>query len=196
MSIVIKNLILNDLKIPLNLEISKKCNVIIGNNGTGKTTCLDYIAGVSKDKKTTVSGNNDLIYMNQSLYFFDRLKVREFIKFIYKLNGIENCKSLKENIEKKYKNRYDFTKTWDKQIGLLSGGEKKIVYFLIIMSFNKEWYLLDEPFSGVDLERKNLMLDIINEKIKEEKGILLVTHEEGILDKLIDYQIINLNATQ
>lgn len=96
-------------------------------------------------------------------------------------------------MQNKYKQKYDLSKIWDKQIGLLSGGEKKIVYFLIIMSFDKEWYFLDEPFSGVDLERTKLMVDIINEKIIEKKGILLVTHEKNIFDKLIDYQIINLN---
>lgn len=65
----IKNLILNDFKKPFNLNINKACNIITGDNGIGKTTCLDYIAGILKDKNVIISGNDGLIYMNQSLFF-------------------------------------------------------------------------------------------------------------------------------
>ena len=62
--------------------------------------------------------------------------------------------------------------------------EKKIVYFCILMSVAFEWYLLDEPFAGVDKKNRDLMKRIINDRCKDGKGILLITHENDGIDGL------------
>lgn len=178
-----------------NLSIQKKCNILIGKNGTGKTTLLDYIAGIQKKKDTTVTGNEQLVYMNQSMYFFDRLKVHDFAKFIYKLDNIKQYRETLFQFNGRFMNQLDLDKMWLKQIGMLSGGEKKLIYFLLIMSLEKEWYLLDEPFAGVDSDGQELMCEIINDRKAAQKGIIIVLHEEEVIRKLEGYDVVDLNVS-
>lgn len=176
-----------------NFSIEKECNLLIGKNGTGKTTLLDYISGIMKKKDTIVTGNSQLVYMNQNIYFFDRLKVHDYVKFIYKLDGIWEYRKTLSQFNENFVNQVDINKIWMKQIGMLSGGEKKLLYFLLIMSLEKEWYLLDEPFAGVDQDGQELMCEVINYRILNHKGIIIVLHEEDVIRKLREYNVINLN---
>ncbi|TQA59133.1 ABC transporter ATP-binding protein, partial [Enterococcus faecalis] len=51
-------------------------------------------------------------------------------------------------------------------------------YALILMSLEREWDILDEPFACIDKKRKKMLYKIIDIKISEGKGIILTTHEE------------------
>ncbi len=84
-------------------------------------------------------------------------------------------------------------KLWEKQIGMLSGGEKKLLYFLLIMSLDKSWYLLDEPFAGVDEDGQKLMCEIINKRNSEHRGMIIVLHEMEMLRQLDDYSVMKLD---
>lgn len=178
----------------LNLSIKKQCNLLIGKNGAGKTTLLDYISGIVKKKDVIVTGNEQLVYMNQSMYFFDRLKVRDYVKFIYQLDNIKQYRETLFQFNERFVNHLDLDKIWLRQIGMLSGGEKKLLYFLLIMSLEKEWYLLDEPFAGVDSDGQELMCEMIHDKNFRQKGLVIVLHEEEIIRRLKGYDIIDLNA--
>lgn len=70
-----------DKKHSIAWELHKKCNVLLGNNGIGKTTFMDLISGIMTDDNIKISGNENLVYMNQSLFFFDRLKVADNVNF-------------------------------------------------------------------------------------------------------------------
>ena len=56
-----------------------------------------------------------------------------------------------------------------KQWGMLSGGERKLIYILILMSINREWYILDEPFAFLDTMKKNMIWDVIDKKFSRGK---------------------------
>lgn len=172
-----------------NWCIDTGCTIIEGENGAGKSTLLDIVSGLVKEKNLEIEGNESLVYMNQSMFFFDRLKVKDFVKFFYQLDGIKGYREHIENFNDKLGNILDIQGLWDKQVGYLSGGEKKLVYFYIIMSLEREWYLLDEPFAGVDKSRKEIMKKVINSRLKEDKGIILVTHENDNADDFINYKV-------
>ena len=177
----------------IDISVEKKCNVLVGKNGSGKTTLLDYISGLKKEKGTVITGNENLVYMNQSMFFFDRLRVHEFVKFFYRLDNIENYRQTLVSFNEAYGNRFDLDKLWEKQIGMLSGGEKKLLYFLLIMSLDKSWYLLDEPFAGVDEDGQKLMCEIINKRNSEHRGMIIVLHEMEMLRQLDDYSVMKLD---
>ena len=69
------------------------------------------------------------------------------------------------------------------QWGMLSGGERKFLYTAILMSIDREWYILDEPFAYVDKSKKKVIWAIINQKIKDGKGIILTSHEDETIEK-------------
>ena len=63
---------------------------------------------------------------------------------------------------------------------MMSGGEKKFIYIVILLSVERDWYILDEPFAFLDGDKKDIIWKMINEKISEEKGIILTSHEHEI----------------
>ena len=134
--IIIKNLILPYTKIKINIELKRGINYIKGNNGTGKTLLLDYISGIRKDTAATISGNQSIIYINQSIFFSDRLTCEDFLKFVYRMVGIKNPLSIfNDFIDNIFQDRWDKGKIaslMKKQWGMLSGGERKYIYILIL----------------------------------------------------------------
>ena len=63
----------------ISWEIEAACNIIIGNNGNGKTTLLDILAGIVVDDNLKIVGNDNLVYMNQSSFFFDDATCRTLV---------------------------------------------------------------------------------------------------------------------
>ncbi|EGO8200431.1 ATP-binding cassette domain-containing protein [Enterococcus faecalis] len=173
---------IKDLNIPyvdkkINMNILKEYNLFLGDNGNGKTLLLDYISGIKKVKRNVIKGNESIIYINQNIYFSDRLSGMDFLKFSYGLDGKKSIQSFYQLSDKILK-REDVDKLLKKQWGMLSGGEKKFLYALILMSLEREWYILDEPFAFIDKKRKKMLYKTIDIKISEGKGIILTTHEE------------------
>lgn len=76
----------------------------------------------------------------------------------------------------------EFEKHFTSKIGILSGGERRMVEIFLIISSNTKFCLLDEPFSHI----MPLHIDRIKELIKLEsvkKGILITDHlYEHIVD--------------
>lgn len=173
---------IRDLKIPyidktINMKIFKECNLLTGANGDGKTLLLDYLSGVRKCNKNCISGNESILYINQNIYFSDRLSGWDFLKFVY---GIDRMVSLQMfyRLSDFVMSKEEIDGLLKKQWGMLSGGEKKFLYTIILLSLDREWYILDEPFAYVDKKRKKFLNRLIEIKLSEDKGIILTTHEE------------------
>lgn len=181
MDIVVEGLYIKEVDKTINFNFEKGLNILQGRNGSGKTILLDYISDLRKPPKAAkIIGNNDMIYLNQNMYYNGRLTVNEYLKFIYNLNNI-----------KKYKEYFiDFVAFYskdivvyiermlDKKMGDLSGGERRFIYNLIILSIDREWYILDEPLTAVDHNNKKYLIDIILNYSSNNKGIILTTHEK------------------
>lgn len=58
------------------------------------------------------------------------------------------------------------------------------MFFNIITFIDREWYILDEPFAGVDEEGVCFMKNVISELNKKGKGIIITSHEKSGLDEL------------
>ena len=71
----------------------------------------------------------------------------------------------------------------------LSGGEKQFVNFLRVLVQNPQIMILDEPTSAMDIELRERIWQIII-SLCSEKIVIVVTHQNNILDKFAD----NLNV--
>lgn len=197
-SIVVENLSLPYTNKVVNLQLKKGLNYLCGNNGTGKTLLLDFISGIRKDKGAYIQGNESVIYINQSIFFSDRLLCVDFLKFVYRMEGRIKELSDFELFLEKYKNenwnRKDISSLLKKQWGMLSGGERKFIYILILMSTQRDWYILDEPFAFLDNIKKDIIWKIINDRISEGKGIILTSHEDVTLNMQDTAAVIDIAA--
>ena len=180
MNIVVEKVKLSHIDKIINVTIPNGLVYIKGANGAGKTLLLDTIAGLVKNKKGRVYGNENIIYINQSTYFSDKLKTKNLLEFTYYLDGARNNKKefvafLKDFLDSSHIG--DILEMLEKRWGILSGGERKFIYSVIALSISKDWYIMDEPFAYVDDCRKNILIDIMKARLSEGKNIIITSHE-------------------
>jgi len=72
----------------------------------------------------------------------------------------------------------------DKPTGDLSGGQKQRINIMRSMVLNTDLLILDEPLNGLDLISAGKVLDKIRERQSDGAGILLISHNEEIFDRI------------
>ncbi len=72
-----------------------------------------------------------------------------------------------------------------RKVASLSGGQKQRLNLIRSLVLETELIILDEPLNGLGFESIQKVLDLLQEKQAAGKGILLISHNEDIFDKLI-----------
>lgn len=173
-----KNEVLKDI----NLSF-KKGNIygIVGKNGAGKTTLFSCIAGLE-----TYHGS--ISYLNKTVknvtgflpavpYFLSKLTGNEYLHLFCVARGVEFNKSSEENI---------FNLPLSDYIDTYSTGMKKKLALNAILLQKNEVFILDEPFSGIDIESNILLTQILTELKKRGKIVLISSHIFSILQETCD----------
>lgn len=169
----------------LNLSIeSGDILYIHGSNGIGKTTLLKTLSGIIdisegdiEIKSNNILLSNDFI-INNSFYMgdyslkFERIKVYDFLK-----SWVDyiNCDNL---YFEKLINEFNIVNILDSYCNELSQGEEKKVYFILNFLFDKKIMIFDEPFNGVDIKTKKMILEKINKYSNNGYIIIYTSHEE------------------
>ena len=181
------NMIMENISFSLK---KNKYNVIIGKNGSGKSTILKLIVGLEK-----ISGgkifidNEELVYKRDELY-----KIRKKTGIVFQesneyiigetvaeslIFGMENnripLEKMKENMTK-YVKLFQLENIIDKKTVNLSGGEKQKVALAGAVITEPEIILLDEVTEMWDKATKDKMNGIIEEFLKDGKTVVSVTH--------------------
>lgn len=82
----------------------------------------------------------------------------------------------------------------DRQIGELSGGQKKRVFLARALAQGGRVIMLDEPFTGVDVKTEESIIALLRELRKEGCIILVSTHNLGSVPEFCD-QVVLINRT-
>ena len=159
----------------INFEIQPHMlNVLIGQNGVGKTLILNLISNLDNNRPIEFIDfpkSKDIIYQTQGVPFIAEVTIRQTIKLLMKISGGHsediNLKNLPDIVKKNL----------DIRFGNLSGGERRFVVIWAILHINRDLYILDEPFSNLDPLIMKQLMDIIYEKINQGKTIILTTHQ-------------------
>ena len=149
-----------------------------GSNGSGKTTFLRIIAGVDKDYEGKIEFEQGLTigYVPQDIVLFESLNVKDNLKaFCNGNNAKENFARL-EN----YAKELNFSGLFKKKINKLSGGQKRLVNFLVGLAGNPKIILLDEVIVGMDEDTVNKVIKLIN-IIKADKIIIITSHQDEFM---------------
>lgn len=86
---------------------------------------------------------------------------------------------------------------WDfrhRQIGELSGGQKKRAFLARALAQQSQVILLDEPFTGVDIKTEKAIIDLLMELRSNGHTILISTHDLASISTFCDRTIL-LNQT-
>ena len=87
-------------------------------------------------------------------------------------------------------NRVGMTDFKDRQIGELSGGQRKRVFLARSLAQKSKIILLDEPFTGVDVKTETAIIKLLGEMRKEGKIMLVSTHNLGSVPEFCDRTIL------
>ncbi|MEM9205680.1 MAG: manganese/iron ABC transporter ATP-binding protein [Pseudomonadota bacterium] len=78
----------------------------------------------------------------------------------------------------------------DRQIGELSGGQKKRVFLARALAQDGQVILLDEPFTGVDVNTEETIIALLSELRDEGRVILVSTHNLGSVPEFCDRTVL------
>ena len=65
----------------------------------------------------------------------------------------------------------------DRQIGALSGGQRRRVFLARAIAADPELYLLDEPVTGVDVRTQEDLMDVLEAEARSGKTVIATTHD-------------------
>ncbi|MDO4699175.1 MAG: ATP-binding cassette domain-containing protein [Moraxella sp.] len=82
----------------------------------------------------------------------------------------------------------------DRQISELSGGQKKRVFLARALAQESKIILLDEPFTGVDVQTEKAIMDLLDKLRSEGHLILISTHNLGTVPEFCDH-VVMINRT-
>jgi Fe-S cluster assembly ATP-binding protein len=197
-----ENTILNGV----NLSIKKgEIHAIMGTNGSGKSTFSKILAG----HPSYVINDGEIILENQNINTQspeERAELGLFLAFQYpvEIPGVSNEEFLRVayNIKRKKNNLkeispIEFLSIINNKLDIsqlspnflkrnvnegFSGGEKKRNEILQMILLDPKLAILDETDSGLDIDAlKNISIGI-NKFFTKEKGLILITHYQRLLD--------------
>jgi putative ABC transport system ATP-binding protein len=181
-----------DLYKGISLEIKKdKIYFLSGNSGSGKSTLLKILTGFIPPN----SGEIFLNGKNIDQYSFEQLRKELSLvpqdSVLYEGDLLANLKVGNDFRSESYDysksidliNRLLPGKSMDDDPTLYSGGEQKRVSIVRSLIINTDFWLFDEPTTGLDEGNSRNVIETIVEYIKsKEKGCIIVTHDKSLLD--------------
>ncbi|MBR5470770.1 MAG: ABC-F family ATP-binding cassette domain-containing protein [Oscillibacter sp.] len=154
---------------------------IIGINGTGKSTFLKVLAGVTEADAGTVSRNPNVqvSFLSQNPVMDDNATVLEQVF----LHFPAEFRELNEYEAKTMLNHLGIS-DFSQKVGTLSGGQRKRVALAAALIHPADILVLDEPTNHLDAEMTAWLEDRLR---KFRGGLIMVTHDRYFLERVVNH---------
>ncbi|SFM97458.1 manganese/iron transport system ATP-binding protein [Izhakiella capsodis] len=177
---------------------------LVGVNGSGKSTLFKALMGFVRLSSGAISilGRTTKQALRQNLVAYVPqaeevdwsfpVLVEDVVMMgryghmgMLRIPGAEDKRIVSEALE-----RVDMLDFRRRQIGELSGGQKKRVFLARAIAQQGELILLDEPFTGVDVKTEAKITSLLHELRMEGKTMLVSTHNLGSVKDFCDYCVL------
>ena len=185
-----------------------KLTAIIGPNGAGKSTLLNAmvqliepIAGqveysVNENWQTFTDAQKKIAYVPQKAavdwdFPATVLDVVVMGRYVH-LGWLKRPKKADVKIAEEKLEQVGMLAFKDRQISQLSGGQRQRVFLARALAQEADIYLLDEPFSGVDIKTEKIIIALLRELVAQDKTVVVVHHDLQTVEEYFD-EVLFLN---
>lgn len=165
----------------------------LGPNGAGKTTTIRMALGLIPPDTGTVElfggtpGENAfgrIGFLPEERGLYKKQTARESIAHMARLNGIHKRDAFK--LADDMLDRYGLSEAKRKKNKDMSKGMAQKVQLLSAIAHDPEFYILDEPFSGLDPVNQQVLEGIVSEIAARGRTIIFSTHVMEHAERLCD----------
>ena len=172
---------------------------LIGANGSGKTTFFRICNGLSDattgdfsvlggNPLTDIRIKNEMIYSMHNLPVGDRERVKKILSF-YEIMYPHFDRTFAEKILNLYQINIR------KPLSSLSQGNKSLVHFACALATRCQLTMLDEPFIGIDIEKRKTAYEILlRDYMEHPRTFIISSHNLSELEHILSEMILIHNG--
>ncbi len=174
-----------------------RCYVLIGENGAGKSTLLRILAGLLRPTHGTVKvfGDTDphqararIGYMSHAPMLYDELTAAENLRYFASLYPGQKCLTPTEALQ-----QVGLDPALPRTLGQYSQGMRQRTSLARVLLPIPELLLLDEPFSNMDVESVQQMVELLSGFRQGNRTIVITTHQRDAAAPIADW-VLRLKA--
>jgi manganese transport system ATP-binding protein len=191
----------------LKLKAGTVCG-LVGMNGAGKSTLFKAIMGfvkpvsgrilinglpirrVQKSSLVAYVPQSEEVDWNFPVSVYDVVMMGRYgYMNLLRIPRLQDKQAVRASLE-----RVQMWEMSDRQIGELSGGQRKRTFFARALAQQGTVLLLDEPFAGVDIKTEKMMISLLMELSHAGHTILISTHDLASITTFCD-QVVLINRS-
>jgi ABC-2 type transport system ATP-binding protein len=170
-----------DLQVPAGEILA-----LLGPNGAGKTTTVRLLAAILKptEGRASIAGH-DTVHnaravrrmvgvLTESPGLYRRMKAREYLEFFGRMYGMDRAECART--AERLMAQLELDDAWDLRLGEYSKGMRQKLALIRTLLHSPPVLLLDEPTSAMDPHSAKLVRDSILALRREDRAIVICTH--------------------
>lgn len=190
---------LAEFDLDVSFQVDDNILGFMGASGSGKSMTLKCIAGIETPDQGLIVLNGRVLfdsekkinvpiqkrnvgYMFQSYALFPNMNVYENISVGLRARKVKDVDIVVQKVMQQFR-IFELASRYPKQ---LSGGQRQRVALARLMAYEPDVLLLDEPFSALDEDLKEDLLQKLKSELQISKPVIFVSHDKEEVNELCD----------
>ena len=190
---------LAEFDLDISFQVDDNILGFMGASGSGKSMTLKCIAGIETPDQGRIVLNGRVLfdsekkinvpiqkrnvgYMFQSYALFPNMNVYENISVGLRARKVKDVDIVVQKVMQQFR-VFELASRYPKQ---LSGGQRQRVALARLMAYEPDVLLLDEPFSALDEDLKEDLLQELKSELQISKPVIFVSHDKEEVNYLCD----------